>query len=326
MIITPRYTLFVTLLACCAALPARATDTLTVAPSAATGTAARASTARINKDEFTWSLDPYDTGLGINFPLTDKPIPTIESDDYAVLFRDLMEDSLVPHYMQLQADVFPVPVLATYLKSHSPHTYKKGDISYTGVNLVESSSTSYQDPWSVSVFFGNIADLKLPGEDQTDNNVGYSGWLVSAGAQRLKDNELIQDKWYKIEWQVRGALDGREEKLDWDFRIGSKFNANPYVTDVSYIGVERDNLNFDTPFWGWLNNSHFDLQFSFSHQGGRVVREEFIVGKKYPFPDKGYAITFNTGLVWDSAYEYSGPLRDSPKSDLTLVFEPSIEF
>ena len=306
------------MLACNIALPAQAADTS--APGAVTAAAA------VPVTESTWHLDPYDTSFGLDVPLTDKPIPTIQSDDYSVLFRSLMEDSLVPHYMQLQADVYPVPILGTYLKSHSPHTYKKGDLGYTGVNLVESSSTSYQDPWALSAFFGNIADLRLPGESQADNNIGYSGWLVSAGAQHLKDNELIQDKWYKLEWQIRGDLDGRAEKLSWNFRIGSKFNANPSITDVTYIGIERNNLNFQKPFWSWLDNSHFDLELSFSHHGGRVVREQLIIGKKYPLPGRGYALTLDTGLVWDNPYEYSGPLRDNPKSDLTLVFQPSIEF
>lgn len=276
--------------------------------------------------ENTWSLDPYDSSFGIDVPLSSQPIPTIRSDDYSVLFRGLMENSLIPHYLQLQVDVYAVPVLATWLKSHSPHTYKKGDIANTGVNLVESSSTSYQEPWAVSAFFGNIANLQLPGQPQESNNMGYSGWLLSAGAQHLKDDVLIQDKWYKLEWQIRGILNGDKEKLSWNFRVGSKFNANPYITDVTYIGIERDNLDFDKPFLGWLNNSHFDLELSFSHNGGRVVREQLIIGKKYPFPEYGYAITLDTGLVWDSAYEYSGPLRDSAKSDLTLVFQPSIEF
>src|SRR5690348_7471123 len=113
--------------------------------------------------ETVWQPSLYTTTFGANIPLTDKPIPVIQSDDYATLFRDLMEDSLVPRYMQLEAQVYPVPVFGTWLKSHSPHTYKKGDLGYTGVNLVESSSAHYQDPWSVSAFFGNIADLQLPG-------------------------------------------------------------------------------------------------------------------------------------------------------------------
>lgn len=304
----------------------RAADAPTADSGPASGQEALSGTTTLRKTEFTWGLDPYDSSLGLNMPLTDKPIPTIQSDDYGVLFRDLMEDSLVPHYMQLQADVYPVPVLATWLKSNSPHTYNKADIANTGVNLVESSSTSYQEPWALSAFFGNIADLELPGETRADNNIGYSGWLVSVGAQHIEDNQLIQDKWYKLEWQIRGDLNGHEEKLSWNFRIGSKFNANPYITDVTYIGIERNNLDLNKPFLGWLNNSHFDLELSFSHDGGRVVREQFIIGKKYPLPERGYAITLDTGLVWDSPYEYSGPLRESPKSDLTLVFQPSIEF
>ena len=318
-----RHTLSAATLVLASAL-APATRAADTAAPAAVSTAAAANALPVN--EWTWHLDPYASSIGLNTALGDKPIPTLASDDYGTIFRGLMEDSLVPHFMQLQADVYPLPVLATYLKSHSPHTYKKGDLSNTGVNVVESSSTHYQDPWAVSAFFGNIADLELPRRPPGDNDIGYAGWLLSAGAQRLKDNVLIQDKWYDVEWQIRGDLKGRGEHLEWNFRVGSRFNANPYVTDVTYIGVERQNLDFDRPFLGWLNNSHVDLELSLSHDGGRVVREQLIFGKKYPFPERGYAITLDTGVVWDSPYEYSGPLRDSNRGDFTLVFQPSIEF
>src|SRR6185503_18172307 len=90
-------------------------------------------TAAAPVTETVWEPGAYTTSFGANFPLSDKPIPVIQSDDYATIFRELMEDSLVPHYMQLEAQVFPVPILGTWLKSHSPHTYKKGDLGYTGV-------------------------------------------------------------------------------------------------------------------------------------------------------------------------------------------------
>lgn len=292
------------------------------AVTAATPPAAR----KLPVSEWTWHLDPYESSLGLNMPLGDRPIPTIQSDDYGTIFRGLMEDSLVPRYIQLQAQVYPVPVLATWLKSNSPHTYNKADLANTGVNLVESSSTAYQEPWAVSLFLGNISDLALPGLPQGSNDIGYSGWLLRAGAQHLDDNVIIQDKWYQLEWQIRGDLNGRAEKLNWNFRIGSRFNANPYVTDITYIGIERDNLNLNKPFLSWLENSHLDLELSFSHDGGRVVREQFIVGKKYPFPERGYAITLDTGVVWDSPFEYAGPLRQGTKGAYTLVFQPSVEF
>lgn len=311
------------LLLACTLMPAAWADEVPAPGASTTPAAAR---AKLPVNEWTWQLDPYASSLGLNMPLGDKPIPTLASDDYGTLFRGLMEDSLVPHFMQLQADVYPIPVLATYLNTHTPRIWDLGQVGTGGINLLESSSTHYQDPWAVSMFLGNIADLALPGRPQDSNDVGYAGWLLSAGAQRLKDNVLIQDKWYDVEWQIRGELKGPEEHLEWNFRVGSRFNANPYVTDVTYIGIERQNLDLHRPFLGWLNNSHFDLELSFSHQGGRVVREQLIFGKKYPFPEKGYAITLDTGVVWDSPYEYSGPLRDSNKGDFTLVFQPSIEF
>ena len=319
------------LLVCANAGLARAQTPVPVAataetPAYADNAAAFSGQGATRMTQFTWALDPYDSNLAFDSPLGDKPIETIQSDDPAALFRGLMQDSLVPHYMYVQGDVYPLPVLATYLKSHSPHTYKKADLQTTGVNLIESSTTSYQEPWALSLFLGNIADLRRPGQSQGANNVGYCGWLFSGGTQHLKDNELIQDDWYKVEWQVRGDLLDRGAKFSWNFRIGSKFNANPYITDVMYLGLQRDDLDFRKPFLSWLDNSSADLQFEFSQLGGRVVREEFVVGKKYPLPDAGYAITLSIGVVWDGVGEYSGPLRDSPKSQYTLVFQPSIQF
>jgi hypothetical protein len=302
-----------------------ASQQLTPTPSAATD-ATLSATAALRHTQFTWALDPYDSNLAYDFPLGDKPIPVIQSEDPSALFRGLMEDSLVPHYMYVQGDVYPLPMLGTWLKSHSPHTYNKADLQNTGVNLVESSTTRYQEPWALSVFLGNIADLQRPGQSQGANNVGYSGWLISGGTQHLDDNVLVQDDWYRIEWQVRGDLLDQGAKFSWDFRIGSKFNANPYVTDVVYVGMQRDDLDFRKPFLSWLDNSSVDLQAEFSQHGGHVVRETLVLGKKYPFPEAGYALTLSLGVIWDGVDEYSGPLRDSPKSQYTLVFQPSIEF
>ena len=295
-------------------------------PAAATSLAPAAATVAPALSKTHWHLDPYDANLGLNIPLTDKPIPTIQSGDEAVIFRDLMQDSLLPHYMLLQADVYPVPVLGTWLKARSPHTYNKADLANTGVNLIESSGTSFQEPWAVSAFFGNIANLQRPGEAASPDNLGYCGWLVAAGNQHLQDNVLVQDDWYKLEWRVTGDVNDADARMSWSLRVGSKFNANPYITDVTYLGFERTNMDFQQPFLSWLKNSHLDVELSFSHDGGRVVREELVVGKKYPMPERGYSFTLDVGFVWDSLYEYSGPLRQGTQSQYTLVFQPGIQF
>jgi hypothetical protein len=276
--------------------------------------------------EVTWDKDPYYSDVDINIPLTDTPIPTIRSDSEAVIYRDLIEGSLVPRYMLLEGSIYPMPILGTYIKSHSPWLYQEGEISHTGVNLIESATAGFQEPWAMSAFFGNIANLQRPGEDQETNNLGYTGYLISAGAQHIKDNQLIQDKWYELEWKVKGDLNDKEEKLSWSFRIGGKFNANPDITDVMYFGIHRNNLDFNQPFLSWLQNSDVDVQFSFNQHGGQVVREELVIGKKYPFPKQGFSLTMDVGFIWDSPDEYSGVLRTDNKAQLTLVLRPGLEF
>ena len=276
--------------------------------------------------EVTWDKDPYYSDVDINIPLTDKPIPTIKSDSEAVIYRDLIEGSLVPRYMLLEASAYPMPILGTYLKSHTPWFYQQGEISHTGVNLIESATAGFQEPWAMSAFFGNIANLQRPGEDQQTNNLGYTGYLISVGAQHIKDNVLIQDKWYELEWKIKGELNDRDQKLTWSFRVGGKFNANPDITDVMYFGIHRNNLDFNQPFLSWLKNSDVDIQLSFSQHGGQVVREEIVLGKKYPFPKWGFSLTLDSGFIWDSPDEYSGPLRTEKNAQLTLVLRPGLEF
>ena len=63
--------------------------------------------------EFVYEIDPYYTDVGYNIPLTDKPIPTIESGSEAVIYRELIKDSVIPRYMTLEASMYPMPILGT---------------------------------------------------------------------------------------------------------------------------------------------------------------------------------------------------------------------
>ena len=295
-------------------------------PGTSDSAAVAAAQAEVSKTEIVWEWDPYYSDVDFNIPLTNKPIPTITSDNEATIYRDLVTGSLVPRYMLLEASVYPMPVLGTYLKNHTPGLYREGQISHTGVNVIDSATAGFQEPWAVSAFFGNIANLVRPDETSRGSNLGYTGYLLSAGTQHIKDNVLIQDKWYEVEWKVKGDLDYPDEKLTWSFRVGAKLNANPDVTDVMYVGIHRSNLDFNQPFLGWLNNSDLDVQVQFSQHGAKPVYEEVEIGKKYPLPNRGYSLTLDVGFLWESPDEYSGALRTSNKSSLTLVLRPSIEF
>jgi hypothetical protein len=280
----------------------------------------------VSKTELVFEADPYYTNMGYNVPLTSKPIPTITSDSEAAIYRELIQDSLIPRYMVLEASVYPLASLGTYLKSHSPYLYRQAEIGHSGINLFESATAGFQEPWAVSAFFGNVAKLKRPKETRPGQNYGYTGYLFSAGNKHIKDNRLVSDDWFEFEWKIKGNIDYRDEKLSWSFRVGGKWNHNKDVNDVTYISLHRSNLDLRYSFLEWLENANYDLRVHFLQNGGEMVRLELIAGKKVPMPQWGFTPTLDIGFVWSSPNEYSGALRDTRGNTTTLVFRPSIEF
>ena len=280
----------------------------------------------VSKTELVFEADPYYTNMGYNVPLTNKPIPTITSDNEAVIYRDLIEGSLIPRYMVLEASVYPLASLGTFIKSRSPDLYRQGEIGHSGINLFESATAGFQEPWAVSAFFGNVAKLKRPKETREGQNYGYTGYLFSAGNKHIKNNRLVSDDWFEFEWKIKGNIDYPDEKLSWSFRVGGRWNHNKDVNDVTYISLHRSNLDLRYSFLEWLENANYDLRAHFLQNGGEMVRLELIAGKKVPMPQWGFTPTLDIGFVWSSPNEYSGALRDTRGNTTTLVFRPSIEF
>jgi len=276
------------------------------------------------KVEFVYELDPYYTDVGYNIPLTHRPIPTIATNSEAVILRELIKGSLVPQYMLVEASMYPMPLLGTYLKKHSPDFYKQGDIGNS--NIIESLTSGFLEPWALSIFFGNVAKLKRPKEKRKGNNYGYTGYLFSAGNKHIKNNTLIDDEWCELEWKIKGKLDYVDEKLSWSFRVGGKFHRNHDVNNVTYINLHRSNTDLRSKYLTWLENTNFDVGLHFLQHGGQLVRSEWIAGKKMPLFGYKFIPTFSTGFIWTSPNEYSGALKDATANKLTFVIRPSVEF
>lgn len=280
-----------------------------------------------SKVDFMWELDPYYTDFGVNIPLTSKPIPTIRSTSEQVIYSELIQGSLIPRYMLIEASVYPMPLLGTYLKENEPDFYGKGRVGHhSSVNIIESATAGFQEPWAVSAFFGNIAKIVRPGEQRMGSNVGYTGYLISAGGKHIKNNDMIDDNWLELEWKIKGKVDYPDEKLGWSFRVGTKLHENDLIADVIYVSVFRSNLNAHIPFLDWISNSALDVRMHFAKETGHLIRQEYVVGKKYPKVGQSYTPTLDIGVVWSSPEEYSGVLRTTNANTLTLVFRPSVQF
>lgn len=276
-----------------------------------------------NKAELVFEADPYYSDIGYTIPLTSKPIPTITAESEAEVYSELIRDSLVPRYMLLEASVYPLPWLFTYLKGDEPDLYARGEIAHSGINVFESATAGFQEPWALSMFFGNVARLKRPDANGKSENWGYTGYLVSGGNKHIKENRLIDDEWYELEWKIKGRRAYADDKLEWSFRGGARFNDNRDVNDVVYIGLHRSNIDFRYSFLEWLENTNYDLRIHSLQEGGSIVRVELIGGKNVPFHAWHLVSTLDVGFVWTSPNEYSGELKDAKRDKLTLVFRPS---
>lgn len=275
--------------------------------------------------EVTTELDAYYTNIGLHIPLTTAPIPDVGESNEMSVYKGLFLNSFTPRFMLLEASVFPMPVLGTYLKKNARGFYDSTGFG-DDVNLIGSITAGFQEPYAFSVFFGDIATFVKQGEARDETNKGYMGYLFTIADKHIKNNELVNDKSLEIEWKLKGEKNFKDEKLSWSFRLGSKLHDNRDIADVAYIGLRRSNLDFNSSMLSWLKNSSFDFRWDFALKNGNIMRQEYIIGKKLPLKNYKFALKLDFGLIWQNFRSYSGELRDLEHNTYTLVFRPNIQF
>ncbi len=277
------------------------------------------------KIELTPELDAYYTNIGLHIPLSNDPIPDIGESDETAVYNRLFANSLTPRFLLLEASVFPMPALGTYLKRNHRQFYDSAGFG-NDLNLIASVTAGFQEPYSFSVFFGDVITFVKPGEMRDAANKGYMGYLFTFADMHIKDNVLINDKSLEIEWKMKGEKKFRDEKLSWSFRVGSKLHDNRDIADIAYLGLRRSNLDFNSSAVSWLKNSSFDFRWDFGLRNGNIMRQEYIIGKKLPLKDYDLALKIDFGLIWQNYKSYAGTLRDRQSNNLTIVLRPNIQF
>ena len=269
-------------------------------------------------------LDPYYTSLDVHLPLTRTPIPDLGEEDEVSVYRHLFFNSLTPRFVILEAAVYPMPDLGVYLKKNNRSFYDSAAID--GFNIVESLTAGFQEPYSFSVFFGDVVNFVEEGEVRKGTNKGYMGYVLSHSREHIKNNRLIDDPSWEAEWKLKGERNFVDDKLSWSFRLGAKIHENPDIANVAYLGLRRSNLDFNYPVLSWLKNSSFAFRWDFALRNGSIVRQEYIIGKTYPFQSPHMALKLDFGLVWESFLNYTGALRDTDHHSYTFVVRPNIQF
>ncbi len=278
-----------------------------------------------NRFELVFEPGTYYTDLDLIIALTKEPIPQLGEKSEKEIYAALLSGSLTPRYLVLEASVNPLPYLGVYLKKNNGDFYDDAQLSGS-FNWVKALTAGFEEPYAASVLAGNVVNFDIPG-DEHSKGLGYCGYLFSAGNYHIKDNELIHDRWWEVEWKIKGDRKSVVKKLNWSFRIGAKLHQNPNITDIIYLSFRRSRVDYIPEDSSIFNNSGFEYTFDMDRRTFDSIRHYFFVDKKWPLEDSKMVLSLALGFVWESNKKYTGALSTGrEQDDFQFILRPNIEF
>jgi hypothetical protein len=269
--------------------------------------------------------DAYYTSLAVVFSLTDDPIPEAGEMAEIDVYKRLLKNALLPRFALLEASVYPMPALGCVIKHNYPDEYDNFEVS-DNLNLIKAVTAGFEEPYALSFFTGNYINFKKKGTKHKVGSNGYMGYLFSVGDYHIKDNKALYDKWYEMEWKLKGDRLFNDQKLSWSFRWGGKFHEHPDITDTLYISLRRSRLDYTAPASSLWKNSGFEYTYHVSASSFKPVRHFLSLEKKWPLKSKKFALTLAVGLVWESRLRYTGDLERKDSEDTQIIVRPNINF
>jgi hypothetical protein len=146
------------------------------------------------------------------------------------------------------------------------------------------------------------------------------------GDKHIKDNEIIEDKWYEFEVKVKGNRNLKNHKLGYSFRLGTKVHKNKDIKDIYYIGLRRGRTDFRDKN-SFIKNFGFDLRTDFSQKTYTPIRYLLLFDKSFHLKNNNMAYKLKIGILWEKNEKYSGVLkREDKDNEYQLVIQPNIVF
>lgn len=283
-------------------------------------------------DTIPWHRVSFDVGLNAYYSclsaivnLTDEPIPDVGEKREFQIYKDLLKRSYLPRFILLEASINPMPLLGVLIKSNCRDFYDSVELN-NGFNLIKAVTAGFEEPFAFSMFFGNIVNYIKSGELRSAGNNGYMGYLLSIGNYHIKDNTLIRDNWYELEWKIKGDQVFETKKMSWSFRIGTKQHGHSEIADIYYVALRRSRLDFEASSISILKNSGFSYVFDLSTNSLEPIRHYVTLDKKWPFEGKKIAFQLDLGFIWESNKKYSGYLSIEKRENFQVFIRPNITF
>ena len=223
------------------------------------------------------------------------------------LYTDLFYASFNPAYILTEATVYPVAVFSSWLKTDHLSMYQHFDLT-DDLNLLDALASTYQEPWSISLFLGQLANFVTltDSEDLAVVATGASGFVITTGQQQIFDGYLVQSSWARLEWKLKGAGGDQIRKHAWNIKIGYRWYGLPEIANTITMTYSRLKTEKGRHSWNVRHNSctEIELQIPPSELKSGFSRITCSYGKFFPI--RKYLIGFKIGYGFERRREYRG--------------------
>jgi len=272
----------------------------------------------------------YSSYLSAFIGLQNNEQISVYQENELNLYIDLLLKSFKPTHLLTELTLYPTSAFSGWLKTEHFSFYRKFDL-INDLNVWSSLAGSYQEPWSVSLFVGqlvNYVSLNDSG-DLTIPATGASGFVITGGWQEIFDGYFLNTNWWRCEWKIKGAGKDQGKTHSWDIKIGYRWYGLSAIANTLNLTYSRQKTEKGTHSWNFRRNSctEFELQIPPVKIREGFSRLTFAYGKFLPF--RKYLIGLKIGYAYEYRPEYRGPDKGfTPDNRIIkgLIFQPVVEF
>ncbi|MBN1621897.1 MAG: hypothetical protein JW871_04835 [Endomicrobiales bacterium] len=271
-------------------------------------------------------FDPYYSYLEIYTSLTKKPLPYLKEEDESEIYKYLWKRSFIPRFLLLEISCYPFPMLGVAVKKNYNGFYNNMSVS-DDLNLIESMCAGFEEPTAFSFFLGNLVSFQPKGVSKDIKGKAYMGYLASIGSFHIKNSELIEDKWFELEWKIKGDKITEKRTISWSYRIGTKQHDHSDIKDVLYFSIFRDRVDFKEQKKSIFNNASFEYKIDIDYKELQAITHFLLIGKSFPHKTKKFAFQIKFGFLLEKGEKYTGALKNLETEDnLYFMIRPNIKF
>ena len=261
------------------------------------------------------TLDPYHSYGSMFFQFDKNSSIYVWQENEFKLYRDIWRKSYIPSYGLVEFTFYPTTATSAWIESNHKDFFDRFTF-YRDLNLIESISGGYQEPWSGSLFCGQLAAFLTLNDEEELVQVasGAGGLVLTGGLFQIFDNCLVRSNWYRVEWKLKG--EGREANFfyDWDLKVGFRNYGLSAVSNTVMLAINRCWMNRQHCSWqlGQNSTTEFEIQVPAALSARGVSRLKLIYGKAVPF--RRWLIGLKLGITYDYRRAYDS-LSKSFSSD-----------